>query len=208
MVNRVLHLGASWHTVATTLDPLKKGTGTTLSGGNLTSSAGGADTSVLATVGATLASGAKRYCEARLNQKTNAQNFLGIATEDYVLDGAQFGLESGQDRSAGASTNTFWVNETNTAVSDTEATEYRGLAVDFTNMRAWIRTIISGTPGDWNNSATADPATNTEGIDISSLVSGTYYPGVCSRSSGDGWTVNFGATAYQASAPSGFTNWV
>jgi hypothetical protein len=77
-------------------------------------------------------------------------------------------------------------------------------AVDRQNNRYWSR--IGG--GNWNNSPTANPATNTEGFDISGI-SGTVFP--CYQLLGDAGgtgrvTANFGATAYTHAAPVGFSN--
>jgi hypothetical protein len=61
--------------------------------------------------------------------------------------------------------------------------------------------------GNWNGSATADPTTNTEGIDISGLAAGPYFPAMSLFTNGDSFTANFGATAYSPAPPSGSTNW-
>lgn len=75
-----------------------------------------------------------------------------------------------------------------------------GMAVDVPHMTMWWRTIHSGTPGNWNNDASANPATNTNGVDISGLNAGPYYPMGLGLNSGDNATANF-ATPF---LPSGF----
>ncbi|MGY4499171.1 hypothetical protein ACVWYH_003102 [Bradyrhizobium sp. GM24.11] len=81
-----------------------------------------------------------------------------------------------------------------------------GVAVDLGNLRVWFKKV-SGTPGNWNNDGTADPATNTGGITIPS---GTYIPfvtyGGSSGLSGGVFTANFGASPFTGALPSGFTS--
>ncbi len=67
---------------------------------------------------------------------------------------------------------------------------------------AWFRVGA----GNWNNNASADPATNTLGLDISA-VTGALYPGNELDISIAG-TANFGASAYANSVPSGYGNWL
>jgi hypothetical protein len=78
------------------------------------------------------------------------------------------------------------------------------VAVDFTNNRIWFRT----NGGNWNNSGTANPATNTGGLDISTRDTTTgFHPAVNLRIDSDSFTFNLGSTVYQQTVPSGFTNW-
>jgi hypothetical protein len=77
------------------------------------------------------------------------------------------------------------------------------IAFDVDNMRLWFRT----NGGNWNNSGTANPATNTEGIDVSTLNDGPFFVMANFRGNGDQFTANFGATAYAHTPPSGFGNW-
>lgn len=72
-------------------------------------------------------------------------------------------------------------------------------AVDFANARIWFRK----NGGNWNNSGTADPATNTGGLDTSAIT-GTLYAAVTVFSNGDQFTANFGASAWTYAPPSGF----
>ena len=77
------------------------------------------------------------------------------------------------------------------------------VAYDFANKNVWFR-IGSG---NWNNSSTADPATNTGGVSFSAIT-GPYYPafGLDAVSGSQGsTTTKFGATAFSFSLPSGFS---
>jgi hypothetical protein len=79
-------------------------------------------------------------------------------------------------------------------------------AVDLTNKRLWVR--LNG--GNWNNSGTANPTTNTGGIDISAVFGST--PPYAMHYNNGGWgatviTANFGASAFAQTVPSGFAAW-
>jgi hypothetical protein len=79
-----------------------------------------------------------------------------------------------------------------------------GMAVDLDNRKMWIRSSAAGT---WNNSGTANPATNVGGFTIPA---GTMVP-VCvfgggGGSAGNVVTANFGASTFNGAVPSGFTS--
>jgi hypothetical protein len=83
--------------------------------------------------------------------------------------------------------------------------EITGVAVDLDNRRYWIRN--AGAAGNWNNSGTANPATNTGGLTIPA---GTMVPfctfGGTAGVAGHVFTANFGASAFAGAVPSGFTS--
>lgn len=58
------------------------------------------------------------------------------------------------------------------------------VAFDLTNNRIWYRQL----GGNWNNSPTADPATNTGGI---AITAGTYFPAVSLTADLQQWTAKF-----------------
>jgi hypothetical protein len=78
------------------------------------------------------------------------------------------------------------------------------IAVDLDNRMVWFRRAPSD---NWNASATANPATNTEGFPIPA---GTIVPFCCfgatGTTSGNIFTANFGASAFTGVVPSGFTS--
>lgn len=78
-----------------------------------------------------------------------------------------------------------------------------GIAIDLDNKRIWFRTQSNT---NWNNNASYDPVTNTGGIDISSLT-GSIVPAITVGQNTYAFTANFGSTAYNMAAPSGFGNW-
>lgn len=76
-----------------------------------------------------------------------------------------------------------------------------GIAVDLTAQLIWLRVCPSG---NWNGSGTANPATATGGISISSISTGALFASSWSNSSGDVATANFGASSFSGAVPSGF----
>jgi len=78
------------------------------------------------------------------------------------------------------------------------------VAVDLVNKRIWFRK----NGGNWNNNASADPATNVGGIDISTVFSaGTAYPLAATAVGTSSQAIaNFGASSFAFTQPSGFSN--
>jgi hypothetical protein len=76
------------------------------------------------------------------------------------------------------------------------------VAVDLDNKRIWFKTDAD----PWNGDATANPATNVGGVDIT-LVTGALFAAVNLNAVNDAFTVNLGATAFTNTIPSGFTAW-
>jgi hypothetical protein len=80
------------------------------------------------------------------------------------------------------------------------------VALDFTNRLAWFRNQSHGSNTNWNANAANNPATGTGGISFSSLGSPPWFA-YCAPTPNNGtisFTVNFGASAFQYAAPSGF----
>jgi hypothetical protein len=76
-----------------------------------------------------------------------------------------------------------------------------GIALDFTHSKIWFKDLTNN--GQWNDSATDDPGTNTGGI--SNTVTGALFPAVTSQN-GATLTANFGASSFVGSVPSGFSD--
>lgn len=85
--------------------------------------------------------------------------------------------------------------------------EFVCYAVDLDNWLIWAR----HDNGNWNNNASADPATGAGGFDISYYVAtrlgphATFLTG--SFAGGAKWLFNFGASAFAYAKPSGFDGW-
>lgn len=83
------------------------------------------------------------------------------------------------------------------------------IEVDLSNKLIWLADYHSGSQGEWNNSATADPATGTGGFNIAALASPiNVYPSAGSEftSTGAG-TLNVGASSFTCTVSSGFNAW-
>lgn len=81
------------------------------------------------------------------------------------------------------------------------------VATDFDAKLVWLRV---GASGNWNNSATANPATGAGGVSISGFtqtVIPTFFLGGNSTGQIDIITVNFGQNAFASAIPSGFAVW-
>ncbi len=78
------------------------------------------------------------------------------------------------------------------------------MATNVSLQLVWFRT----NGGNWNNDilANQNPATNTGGISFAAIT-GSVYPGNEVEDNGDIGTVNFGATSYAESVPTGYINW-
>jgi len=183
-------------------------TAVTLSGGNLVATNTGTTS---ADQGAKVASAGgkssgKYYFEATFTLKNNvgANGGLGISTFASTYTGMGNNATTGSMlfwQSGNAYTNGSPAGVTITALIQGQV---MCLAVDLDNRKIWFR---NGAAGNWNQSGTANPATNTGGITIPS---GTMVPIVVFGSSGgvagNVITANFGATTFTGTAPSGFTS--
>jgi len=185
--------------------PADKDTGIVLSNGNLTvgstvGSAGG----VRATRGG--ASGGKYYYEVSFLGTTSGSNTgCGIITaSNSITSWAAAGtgglinlnFSSGQIYYAGS--------PTGVTLGSLFASHTICNAIDLVNNRFWARIDA----GNWNGSGTANPATNTGGIDISSIFAGVAaYPAASMQAAVNPCsTANFGATSFAFTMPSGFSS--
>jgi hypothetical protein len=186
--------------VATTWNPADKSANVTLSNGNLTaqgtnSSDGGVRSTTSQTSG-------KFYFEVTWLSATGGVDAgCGIATSAAVLTSmGSTALGIALVYQSGA----IYVNGTNTGISIGTNTAPVCIALDLTNSRIWFR--IGG--GNWNNSGTANPATNVGGINISALFpTNAAFAAVTVQNTTNTYTVNFGASAFAQTVPSGFTAW-
>jgi hypothetical protein len=191
---------ASVVAAVTTWNPADKGTtNTILSNANLTYGAGASNTTndgCRSTVGRTTG---KLYFELT-TAGTSSTVMLGVGTSSAIFNVILSG--SGGSFAVYTTNGHIWNNATDTTISigaPTAGTVYC-YAIDLVNMRGWIRKD----GGNWNNSGTANPATNTGGQDISWL-SGAVYVLVASNVNANPIvTANFGATSFAQAIPSGF----
>lgn len=179
---------------ATTWNPADTSANMTLSNGNLTA------TSTNFSVGTRAAAGlnsGKSYFEVTMANGASTADGIGIGLASASLAAT---LPVG---TAGVAPNSIFVNGVSVlAFPGITNGSIIGIAVDLTAQLIWFRIAPSG---NWNNSGTANPATGTGGVSISSISSGALYPIYqVGAATGHSATANFGASAFSGAVPSGF----
>lgn len=194
-----------------TFNPSDKGANISLSGGDLiaTNAVTGNRNGVRST---TSHSSGKYYFEATMggNDASYAHS-IGLASGTANLSSTSIG-----DTADSGSLFNGDVQFYTTGGSGSTGISYNGtshvvcVAVDLDNDNIWYRIGA----GDWNNSGSNDPATNTGGKSISALTADKPLFVLCTADSTAGGgsansvqTYNFGGSAYSHTPPSGFGNW-
>jgi hypothetical protein len=180
----------------------------TLSNGNLTATNSGTNGTnqgahAPTTVGKT---SGKHYFEFTLTTKNLGNNVgAGIGTTASTYTNMGNSATTGDEIYYSGN---IWANGSNTGTSlgARAQGDVIAVAVDMGNLKIWFK-VVSGTPGNWNNSGTANPATNVGGITIPS---GTMIPfvtfGGTNGNVNNAITANFGATSFTGTVPSGFAS--
>ena len=184
----------------TTWNPADKSANITLSGSDLIATNNGGGSGAVRAV--TSASSGKKYWELTCAGADIDNALVGVANASYDVETS---MDAGTN-SLGwyGNDGKVYLNEVDIATYVTfAATDVLGIAFDLTAELMWFR---KGS-GNWNNSASANPATGAEGLDVSGLAAGPYFPAAYINTGDDAFTANFGATAYAQTAPSGFSNW-
>jgi hypothetical protein len=192
--------------IFSSLNPATKGSNVTLLNSNLTASNGASSRTGARSVQSK--SSGKYYFEALVAAKTNStpnEHFIGIATEEVTYaDVAKAASMAAGVYADNATTSTIQVNgvSTGTSVGASSAGDRYCFSVDLDNGMLWVRL----NNGNWNNSGTANPATNTGGFALSNMTGMAFSPVWATPVSGDSVTFNFGDSAFSYSVPSGFTS--
>jgi hypothetical protein len=185
---------------SSTWNPSDKSANVALSNGNLT--AQGTTTSDGGVRSTAARSSGKFYFEITWSSNAGGGNTgCGIATIAAVL--SSVGASAANAALVFVSGN-IYVNGSNVgSITMASAPFTICVAVDLPNSRIWFR---SGN-GNWNNSGTANPATNTGGLDISALfpTNAAYALMSVNGATIPTYTANFGATAFAQAVPSGFS---
>ena len=151
---------------------------------------------------ASTASAVKYYWEITITVRTDVHGY-GIANAAADLQGYA-GKDNGQIGWA-EDGNIFYNNGFIGTIQGYAASDTICLAWDAGNQKIWFRT----NGGNWNNAAigSQNPATNTGGTSLATLDAGPYYALAKLSGINDASTVNFGATAFAQTMPSGFSRW-
>lgn len=186
---------------APTLDSSNKDSGLALSGGNLTATQSGAgNRSVTST---TSHSSGKFYLEVTISQGNGG---LGFANSSFNVSGGVIpGTDAGDAVGSQSSGATAINNSSIGSAWGWIAGDTLGIAVDFTGQKIWYKDLTFAQP--WNNNGSADPATGVGGFSLATLAGSAWFAVVCLGVNAETGTINFGATAYTGTAPSGFGNW-
>lgn len=145
----------------------------------------------------------KYYFEAKCSVNVTNNTFIGLSKTLTVSDFAsgynQIGVQLGSGNSIVIASNATFT----TLGADSSTDEY-DFAIDLTNKLLWVRL----NNGNWNNNVSANPATGVGGATIEA---GAYAPTLFFASgstNNDTVALNFGASAFTNTAPSGFGNLV
>lgn len=197
-------------TASATWNPSDKSAGITLSGGNLTAHMANDADYVQNGVRGTVALSGKAYFRCVLDDLSGSDPLIGVGIAKIganlsegssVFPTASSVVASGNNASAIVVMNDLMVDDAyvNDAIPTVTTTDIVDVAVDIPNLKLWVRK--NGT-GNWNNSGTDNPATNTGGT---AFTSGTWHP-FFGGLNGVGVTARFADDA-SGTAPSGFS-WV
>lgn len=181
---------------ATTFDTGLRKVNQTLSGGNLTATstgAGGVATS--------------RLIQGNTYMEFTCTTLAGTPEVGFwTSNGPQStALSNGAYAIAYRASGAVIVNNTTVTTIATWAQGNRiDVAINPTFHLIWFR--VAG--GNWNNSGTADPATNTGGIDYSANITimSTIAPGVYASITGTVWTAALSAASFAGTPPGGYSS--
>jgi hypothetical protein len=188
---------------ATTWNPADKGANITLSNGNLTI----ANSSTVAGVrGTTSKTTGKVYYEmswtgSNFNFLTSSGCGVSLSTASLISTNppgvAYLRLSNGEIMNNGVASGTI--------LGAVTSGQTICMAFDIAARRIWFRV----NNGLWNNSGSADPASNVGGLDVSATFTAgaSLYPHASASSGVTAGTVDFGATSFAFSIPSGFVAW-
>lgn len=185
--------------ILATWNPSDKSANITLSGGNLIATLSSA---TFDNVRATKSASAGKYYYEITNGAGISLSYVGVAASGVSLTSA-----------LGNSTNTVAYGSngnvnTNGSFSAAIGTYTDGdridMALDLDNGKVWFRK----NGGNWNADGSANPTTNTNGIDINNngTITGPFFP-AGGMSFTTSQTANFGGSTYTGTPPSGFGNW-
>jgi hypothetical protein len=188
----------------TTWNPSDKTAGITLSGGNLVALASTGTQGVRA---ADLQYTGKFYFEVTVNVNSGNNHCLGFVPAGTVL-GTTFANNlvssfAGRQAIVNSANSSVYINGV-IALSLSGTAWVAGtlvcIAIDLDAGLVWFR---EGAAGNWNTSASANPATGAGGV-ATGYVRTPAYPVFQSTTSGQQVTANFGDTAFSGAVPSGF----
>lgn len=195
-----IRFGSGANGITTTLNPSDKGANIVLSGGNLSYTQGGQGI-VRATIGK---SSGKWYWEVKNTSGTNHLNCIGIANSSAAL-GSFLGIDAGGWGHLSTNSNNNGIYHSNAPLTPDHTATYvnNDIIMCALDMGAGIWWI--GINGVWETNTSnvvGNPSAGTGGM-VTGLT-GTIYPAVGDNTNSAA-TVNFGASAFSYTVPTGFT---
>lgn len=186
--------------MAVTWNPADKDGAITLSGGNLVATKGGTTAWGSGRATASLTTASKWFFSLQMTTVASYA-IIGIANSAFSVSGSFLGASGSNSIGYQSSTGGITINGSVVATMPTFGSgDVIDCAIDLVNSKIWFRK----NGGNWNNSASANPATNAGGVSLSGLNSGPYYPAF-SQYYSDVLSANFGATTFTYAVPSGFS---
>lgn len=140
------------------------------------------------------------------SEPNSAVSFAGFASTTFLGEVEQYNGWLGENNDGlgwrmGIADGTIVLDNAFTQIATYAEGDVLCIAVDTVNQLVWFRVG----DGDWNNNASADPATGTDGYSYSTIDSGTYYPAIqFDTSTVYTGTANFGNSTFTQTVPSGF----
>jgi len=189
---------------ATTWNPADKGANVTLSSGNLDAldTGGGWNT-----VRSTISESSGLYCfESKIVQNNGGGTGgwgIGIANASQATNN-YLGSTANSIGYYPSNGQVYLNGGVLTTIMGIGAGNFVEACVDYTNKAIWFRQAPGGY---WNNSVSADPASNTGGISITSVIAGpvAWYPAWDGGQNKGEALANFGVSPLEGSLPSGFS---
>jgi len=185
----------------TTFNPSDKSAGITLTGSNLIATNNNGSASGVRAVDRQVTG--KFYWECTLNVIVSASTAVGIVSPYDALTASP--SNAGLNTSGVIKNGNTYVNGVSAAINIGALANGSVVcvAVDCAARLVWYRL---GAAGNWNASASNNPATGVGGISISLGQGIPIYPGAWPFSLNDQITANFGDTAFVGAVPSGYTS--
>lgn len=173
----------------------------TLSGSNLIATASGTNWQLR---GKDPKRTGKYYFEMTPTVFASGNSFIGLATPGAAPNLASsapgcFGVYQGGSIYLGASA-------AGASLGAIAANNVVGIAIDLGAALGWMRVAPSG---NWNGSASANPATGVGGLSVATLGLGgafSAYPFAGGTATAESITANFGGGAFSGAVPAGFTS--
>jgi hypothetical protein len=187
-----------------TLDPANTSSKLTLSGSNLIATANTTNSTDGNVSRATTShSSGRYYAELKATSTSGSAVAFGIINGTQAIQNHWLG-ESGNNSIGCFSSGSIFLNGSSQPTNCTAvaSSDVIGMAVDIDHKKIWWRK----NGGQWNNNASADPALNISGLDVSAI-SGPYFPAVEVDVLNKVATVNLGGTPYTYTPPTGFVSW-